>query len=196
MQRRGGRTKRQSCSLNAADDVIPMGPCQTPGLSPFSEKQCRQQRTDTTRYSTAILQQQPSLNSSSPPPKSLIPEILSVVPVSVIWELINPAERSSLASQFKAGTTPAWYTALPSDVQDYMSVVKSQISAGALTATTSELNTAANTGTAATATATSTSGGSASSTSSKGAAAQAAQPTGLTVSALGALGVLGLALAL
>jgi hypothetical protein len=132
----------------------------------------------------------------SPPPKSLIPEILSVVPVSVIWELINPAERSSLASQFKAGTTPAWYTALPSDVQDYMSVVKSQISAGALTATTSEPNTAANTGTVATATATSTSGGPASSTSSRGAAAQAAQPTGLTVSALGALGVLGLALAL
>ncbi|CAG8333107.1 unnamed protein product [Penicillium nalgiovense] len=132
----------------------------------------------------------------SPPPKSLIPEILSVVPVSVIWELINPAERSSLASQFKAGTTPAWYNALPSDVQDYMSVVKSQISAGALTATTSEPNTAANTGTAATATGTSTSGGSASSTSSQGAAVQAAQPTGLTVSALGALGVLGLALAL
>ncbi|CAG8888762.1 unnamed protein product [Penicillium egyptiacum] len=128
----------------------------------------------------------------SPPPKSLIPEILSVVPVSVIWELINPAERSSLASQFKAGTTPAWYSALPSDVQDYMSVVKSQISAGALTATAAETHMAANTGTAATAT-TTTSGGSASSTSSKGAAAQ---PTGLTVSALGALGVLGLALAL
>ncbi|KAI1836431.1 hypothetical protein DTO006G1_2640 [Penicillium roqueforti] len=134
----------------------------------------------------------------SPPPKSLIPEILSVVPVSVIWELINPAERSSLASQFKAGTTPAWYSALPSDVQSYMSVVKSQISAGALTATTSEINAVANTGTAATVTATAsvtgaTAGGLASSTSSKGAAAQ---PTGLTVSALGALGVLGLALAL
>ncbi|KAJ5815822.1 hypothetical protein N7447_008055 [Penicillium robsamsonii] len=128
----------------------------------------------------------------SPPPRSLIPEILSVVPVSVIWELVNPAERSSLASQFKAGTTPAWYGALPSDVKDYMSVVKSQISAGALTATASEDKpTAANTG-AATATATDGTSG-ASSTSSKGAAAQ---PTGLTVSALGALGVLGLALAL
>ncbi|KAJ5360969.1 hypothetical protein N7517_010160 [Penicillium concentricum] len=130
----------------------------------------------------------------SPPPRSLIPEILSVVPVSVIWELINPAERSSLASQFKAGTTPAWYGALPSDVKDYMSVVKSQISAGALTATASENKpTAANTGAAATATATDGNSGSASSTSSKGAAAQ---PTGLTVSAFGALGVLGLALAL
>ncbi|KXG46619.1 uncharacterized protein PGRI_054750 [Penicillium griseofulvum] len=130
----------------------------------------------------------------SPPPRSLIPEILSVVPVSVIWELINPVERSSLASQFKAGTTPAWYSALPSDVKDYMSVVKSQISAGALTATASETNPTANTGAVATAaTATGVNSGSASSTSSKGAAAQ---PTGLTVSALGALGVLGLALAL
>ncbi|KAJ5211369.1 hypothetical protein N7472_001508 [Penicillium cf. griseofulvum] len=130
----------------------------------------------------------------SPPPRSLIPEILSVVPVSVIWELINPAERSSLASQFKAGTTPAWYNALPLDVKDYMSVVKSQISAGALTATASETNPTANSGAAATAaTATDANSGSASSTSSKG---TAAQPTGLTVSALGALGVLGLALAL
>ncbi|KAJ5155109.1 uncharacterized protein N7500_010548 [Penicillium coprophilum] len=130
----------------------------------------------------------------SPPPKSLIPEILSVVPVSVIWELINPPERSSLASQFKAGTTPAWYSALPSDVKDYMSVVKSQISAGALTATASESKpTAAKMGAAATATAGDGNSGSASSTSSQGAAAQ---PTGLTVSALGALGVLGLALAL
>ncbi|CAI7659724.1 unnamed protein product [Penicillium glandicola] len=127
----------------------------------------------------------------SPPPKSLIPEILSVVPVSVIWELINPAERSTLASQFKSGTTPAWYSALPSDVKSYMLVVKSQISAGALT---SETNTAANTGTAAIAATATATGNSGSATStSKGAAAQ---PTGLAMSALGALGVMGLALAL
>ncbi|KOS47206.1 hypothetical protein ACN38_g1835 [Penicillium nordicum] len=123
----------------------------------------------------------------SPPPKSLISEILSVVPVSVIWELINPAERNSLASQFKAGTTPVWYSALPTDVKNYMSVVKSQISGGALTAT------AANTDTAAAATATDSNPGGPVSSSSKGAAAQ---PTGLAVSALGAMGVLGLALAL
>ncbi|KAJ5511470.1 hypothetical protein N7453_003573 [Penicillium expansum] len=129
----------------------------------------------------------------SPPPKSLISEILSVVPVSVIWELINPAERSSLASQFKAGTTPVWYSALPTDVKNYMSVVKSQISGGTLTATTSEKNAAANTGAAAEATATDSNPGGPVSSVSKGAAAQ---PTGLTVSALGALGVLGLALAL
>ena len=128
----------------------------------------------------------------SPPPKSLISEILSVVPVSVIWELINPAERSSVVSQFKAGTTPAWYSALPTDVKNYMSVVKSQISGGALTATTSEFNAAAKTGTAG-ATATDSNPGGPVSSTSQGAAAQ---PTGLAVSALGAMGVLGLALAL
>ncbi|KAJ5135028.1 uncharacterized protein N7515_004306 [Penicillium bovifimosum] len=127
----------------------------------------------------------------SPPPKSLIPEILSVVPVSVIWELINPDQRSALGSQFRAGTTPAWYNALPSDVKSYMSVVKAQISDGAHTATTGP--TAANTASIVTATATEGSGsGSATSTSTGG----AAQATGLTVSVMGALGVLGLALAL
>jgi hypothetical protein len=114
----------------------------------------------------------------SAPPKSLIPEILSVVPITVIWELIDPQSRSILASQFSAGTTPAWYNSLPTDVKSYMSVVKSQISAGALTATTTGTSSAAKAG------ATSTSSG------------MAAQPTALTASVMGALSVLGLALAL
>ncbi|KAJ6072178.1 hypothetical protein N7499_010192 [Penicillium canescens] len=133
----------------------------------------------------------------SSPPKSLIPEILSVVPVSVIWELVNPAQRSSLASQFKAGSTPAWYSNLPTDVKSYMSVVRSQISGGALTATTGlAYATASATATGATESGSTGSGtGSASgmaSTSTGG----AAQATGLTVSVMGAMGVLGLALAL
>jgi hypothetical protein len=127
----------------------------------------------------------------SSPPKALIGEILSVVPVSVIWELINPDQRSSLASQFKAGTTPAWYNALPTDVKSYMSVVKSQISDGALTATTGlAYQTKSQTQTPAQSTATGTQSGATSTSSS------AAAPTGLTVSVVGALGVLGLALAL
>ncbi|KAJ5793440.1 hypothetical protein N7457_000039 [Penicillium paradoxum] len=113
----------------------------------------------------------------SPPPKSLIPEILSVVPVSVVWELINPPERSALASQFKAGSTPAWYSALPSGVKRLAD----------------SKATAANTAATATATDGNSESGRASSSSSTDAAAQA---TGLTVSAMGALGVLGLALAL
>lgn len=133
----------------------------------------------------------------SPPPKSLIPEILSVVPVTVLWELINAQSRSSLASAFSAGSTPAWYNSLPSDVKSYMSVVKSQIAGGALTATTglayetTSARTGTSTGTAAS-TGSHTSAGATS--TSKGLAAS--QPTGLTASVIGALSVLGLALAL
>ncbi|KAJ5106065.1 hypothetical protein NUU61_003412 [Penicillium alfredii] len=125
-----------------------------------------------------------NFHNISPPPRSLIPEILAVVPVSVLWELINPQQRSSLASQFKAGSTPAWYQSLPADVKSYMSVVRSQVSAGALTA--SETSTA-------TSAATTSQSGAPTTTSSQG---MAAQPTGLTASVIGALGVLGLALAL
>ncbi|CEJ57471.1 hypothetical protein PMG11_06162 [Penicillium brasilianum] len=140
----------------------------------------------------------------SPPPKSLIPEILSVVPVTVLWELINAQSRSSLASAFSAGSTPAWYSSLPADVKSYMSVVKSQISGGALTATTGlAYETTATTTTATTAstgTGTGTTGretGTASTgatSTSKGLAPS--QPTGLTASVIGALGVLGLVLVL
>ncbi|KAJ5561267.1 hypothetical protein N7535_004266 [Penicillium sp. DV-2018c] len=163
----------------------------------YGEHHHRRQETDnginlpaiTSALEHLMVNQTSSANFAniSPPPKSLIPEILSVVPVSVIWELINPAERSALGSQFKAGTTPAWYNALPSDVKSYMSVVKSQISDGAHKVTMGP--TAANTASVTTATATE---GSATSTSTGG----ATQATGLTVSVMGALGVLGLALAL
>ncbi|CAG8097009.1 unnamed protein product [Penicillium salamii] len=139
----------------------------------------------------------------SSPPRSLIGEILSAVPVSVIWELINPEQRKSLASQFNAGTTPAWYSALPTDVKSYMSVVRSQISDGALTATTGAYaKTATQTQTQSQAQSTSATGAdsqsasSSSSSSSTSTSSSAAAPTELTVSVMGALSVLGLALAL
>lgn len=136
----------------------------------------------------------------SSPPKALIGEILSVVPVSVIWELINPDQRKSLASQFNAGTTPAWYNALPTDVKSYMSVVKSQISDGALTATTgayAKAQTQTQTQVKSTSTGTESQSGSGSgSGSASSTSSSAAAPTELTVSVMGALGVLGLALAL
>ncbi|KAJ5153509.1 uncharacterized protein N7482_009987 [Penicillium canariense] len=135
----------------------------------------------------------------SPPPKKLIPELLSVVPVTVLLELVDAQSRSSLASEFRAGNTPAWYNSLPADVKSYISVVKSQILGGALTATTglayetSSASSAGGTGATATA-ASSTATGATSSSTSKGLAAS--QPAGLTASVIGALSVLGLALAL
>lgn len=121
-----------------------------------------------------------NFDNISPPPKDLIPEILSVVPVPVLWDLVQPASRSSLASQFSAGTTPAWYRSLPSDVRSYMSVVKSQIAAGALTATAPATTTPEQTAAPA--------------STSSGEAVQAT--AGLGASLVGALGVLGLAIAL
>lgn len=106
--------------------------------------------------------------------------------MTVLWELIDQESRRSLASDFSAGTTPAWYSSLPSDVKSYMSVVRSQINAGALTATATPTGTASQTGT-----------GTASATgSSSTSSGMAAQPTALTATVVGALGVLGLALAL
>lgn len=127
----------------------------------------------------------------SPPPKSLINEMISVVPMTVLWDLIDQQSRRALASQISAGTTPTWYSSLPSDVKSYMSVVRSQVKAGVLTqAPTAEKASQTGTG-AGTGTATATG----SSSTSSGMAA-AAQPTGLTVTVVGALSILGLALGL
>ena len=116
-------------------------------------------------------------------------------------DLIYPPRRSSLASEFKAGHTPAWYTDLPADVKSYFSEVKSQINEGALTATTglayetteTAAPSASVTGTMVSPTAT---GAAASSTSKTGAAAPGPRATGMSAG-LGALGLgLGVVIAL
>jgi len=121
--------------------------------------------------------------------------MISVVPMTVLWDLIDQQSRRALASQISAGTTPTWYSSLPSDVKSYMSVVRSQVKAGVLTQAptaekASQTGTGAGTG-AGTGTATATG----SSSTSSGMAA-AAQPTGLTMTVVGALSILGLALGL
>ncbi|KAL2008202.1 hypothetical protein VTN00DRAFT_8184 [Thermoascus crustaceus] len=131
-----------------------------------------------------------------PPPSSLVPIIITAVPPTVLLDLVNPAARSSLANEFKAGNTPGWYQSLPPDVKSYFSVVKSQISEGALTATTG----LAFQTTRPTVTGTGTDGaaGTAAAASSSGMAAPV-RPTGaglLAANVAGALGVVGLALAL
>ncbi|KAJ5220247.1 hypothetical protein N7468_009451 [Penicillium chermesinum] len=130
----------------------------------------------------------------SPPPKNMLQEIMAVIPGAVYWDLFDPHSRSSLASQISAGNTPTWYAALPTDVKNYMTVVKAQIAGGALTATT---GLAYETTSASTDTAKATSKEAtdkATSTPSKGVAP--AQATGLTGSVAGVLGVLGLVLVL
>lgn len=50
----------------------------------------------------------------------MIGQILTAVPASVLVQLVNSSARSSIAGEFKAGNTPAWYQALPSDVKNYI----------------------------------------------------------------------------
>lgn len=84
-----------------------------------------------------------NLDNISAPPRSLLPQVFAAVPASVILDLLDSNKRSDLASELKAGSTPAWYSSLPPDVKNYMGTVRSQISDGALTATTGPANTEA-----------------------------------------------------
>lgn len=84
-----------------------------------------------------------NLDNISAPPRSLIPQVFAAVPASVLLDLLDPSKRTDLASELKAGSTPAWYQSLPPDVKNYMGTVRSQISEGALTKTTGPTNTEA-----------------------------------------------------
>jgi hypothetical protein len=116
-----------------------------------------------------------NLSNIDDPPPSLLPILITAVPMSVMWDILDPGSRSALASEFQHGSTPAWYQSLPTPVQSYLSVVHSQIQQGALQANTSMPL------------ATSTSSG-------KGALA-VATPTG-ALNMVGALGIAGLAMVL
>ncbi|QKX56961.1 uncharacterized protein TRUGW13939_04069 [Talaromyces rugulosus] len=118
-----------------------------------------------------------NLSNIADPPPNFIPVIMTSVPMSVLGDLLDPASRSSLAAEFKNGTTPTWYQGLPTSIQSYISAVNKQINDGALSANTSV--------------AVSTS------TSSGMARALVPAPTGaLAVNVVGALGIAGLALVL
>lgn len=133
-----------------------------------------------------------NLDNLPAPPRSLIPQLISAVPPTVLVDMVNPSRRSALASDFKAGNTPSWYGALPTDVKSYLSVVKKEVNNGALTATTgrayqtTEAEVSVTTTTMASSTATAA--------TSEGLAPKAT--SGVGVSALGALGVVGAALVL
>jgi len=119
------------------------------------------------------------------PPPEIISVLATAVPTSLVSSILNdPQWGSSFASSIAAGKTPDWYAALPSSVKNYISsqaVLGASITgAGSLTG-----GSARPTGAAAT-------GGSGSKSTNL-----AARPTGAIVASLaGAVGVLGLAIAL
>lgn len=114
---------------------------------------------------------------------------------------MNPAARSSVASEFEAGNTPAWYSSIPPDVKSWFEQFAGEMATGSPAFTVTSTPTPAATadiagGTAAT-------GGSVdddsapATTSSK---ALASRPTGadwsVLASAVGFAGVLGIGVAL
>ncbi|KAL5337233.1 hypothetical protein BJX70DRAFT_399876 [Aspergillus crustosus] len=64
------------------------------------------------------------------PPSSLVAQIITAVPPTVLAQLLLPTGRSSIASDFQAGNTPSWYEDLPSEVKSYVLAIKSQVGAG------------------------------------------------------------------
>ncbi|KAF9891608.1 hypothetical protein FE257_003619 [Aspergillus nanangensis] len=131
--------------------------------------------------------QTPGGNLVRPEP-SVVAAIITGVPPTIIAKLALPAARSSLASEFKAGNTPAWYQALPDSVKDYVKSMNSQVKAGAvnLSATPTEVSTMTDSG--------SSGKNAAASSTSEGFAPHI---TGeVSAGIMGALGVLGIALIL
>ena len=138
------------------------------------------------------------------PPASLVGAIITAVPASVLVDLAQPSLRSSIASEFKAGNTPAWYQSLPAGVKSYIEALNTQINAGDinLSATPTSnfqfpVTTMAAAGTVGTGTGSAGPGGVFATSSSKAWAEKAMQtggPLGLSFAA--AVGVLGVAIAL
>ncbi|OCL13907.1 hypothetical protein AOQ84DRAFT_411041 [Glonium stellatum] len=133
------------------------------------------------------------LGNVDPPPSSLMAAIMTGVPASVLVQLISPSGRSSIAAEFKAGATPSWYQALPSPVKSYIISIQAAIATGGNAYTGTELALAiplTTTGFVGTV----TGANAPTSTKSKGIGAH---PTAAFAASLsGALGILGLAIAL
>ncbi|KAL4748920.1 hypothetical protein BDW72DRAFT_144170 [Aspergillus terricola var. indicus] len=93
---------------NAADDLLSMFPSATPYTVNY------------TAPGGNLLQ----------PPSSLIKDIITAVPPTVLAQLLLPTGRSSIASEFQAGNTPSWYESLPTEVKSYVLAMKSQVDSG------------------------------------------------------------------
>jgi hypothetical protein len=109
--------------------------------------------------------------------------------------ITDPAVQSSLASDFSAGKTPSWYSALPSDVKSYINSAEGVTSnlplssvASSLTAGVSSIKSSASS---------QISAASASAAGSSSSTGGAPAPTGAIVASMaGVVGVLALAVGL
>lgn len=86
--------------------------------------------TGTATFSTAV---PTCLGGYEPPPPSLYHMILTAVPGSILGNLANANGRSAISDAFKAGNTPSWYQAMPTEVQSYISSLNANKGTGCTT---------------------------------------------------------------
>ncbi|OBT61214.1 hypothetical protein VE03_08697 [Pseudogymnoascus sp. 23342-1-I1] len=125
------------------------------------------------------------------PDATLARAMLTALPGSILGQLGNAGARSSIASAFKAGTTPSWYENLAPEIKSYVLSVQTHATTGC-TPTPTDDGTGTGTGSAAGANA--EVGGNKGGTSTS--EALASRPTAAIVGLSGALGMLGLMIAL
>lgn len=156
--------------------------------------------------------------ASALPTSSVLSVLETAAPHSFISNVVNdPSYASSFASAFSAGSSPSWFTALPTDVKSYLhtytgfaglasaavgiqSVTASETTTGSGTSSATGTGGASSTGSGMMSTTSGPSSSTASAASATGSTATTAgavRPTGaLAAGAAGVLGILGLAIAL
>lgn len=156
--------------------------------------------------------------ASALPTSSVLSVLETAAPHSFISNVVNdPSYASSFESAFSAGSSPSWFTALPTDVKSYLhtytgfaglasaaagiqSVTANETTTGSGSSSATGTSGASSTGSGmmSTTSGPSSSGASAASaTSSKATTGGAVRPTGaLAAGAAGVVGILGLAIAL
>lgn len=123
------------------------------------------------------------------PDPTLARAMLTAVPGSILGQLGNAGARSSIASAFKAGTTPSWYENLAPEIKSYVLSVQTRATTGCAPTPTDD-----GTGTGGAAGPNAKVGGDKGGTSTS--KALASRPTAAIVGLSGALGMLGLMIAL
>ncbi|KAL5348917.1 hypothetical protein ACLOAV_006342 [Pseudogymnoascus australis] len=127
------------------------------------------------------------------PDPTLARAMLTAVPGSILGQLGNAGARSSIASAFKAGTTPSWYESLSPEIKSYVLSVQTRATTGC-TPTPTDDGTGTGTGAGGAAGPNAKVGGDKGGTSTS--EALASRPTAAIVGLSGALGMLGLMIAL
>jgi len=135
------------------------------------------------------------------PPSSILSVLETAVPTSVLSELADPAQASSFASAFAAGSTPGWYASLPGNVKTFLSTyaagVGTSVASGLSSAETAASSIVASASSAASAAGSSASAQASSAGTSSSSTGGAPRATGVFAAGIvGAVGVLGLAVAL